>query len=255
MYFLYVDESGDTGTSGSPTPYFSLSGLVLHELVWHRTLERIIDFRRFLRTRYNLKLRQEIHAAAFIHKPGDLVHIAKSMRLRILREVLDFEATLPDVNVINVVVDKQGKAPGFDVFEHAWKLLFQRFHNTISYRNFPGPQNPQDYGIAIVDQTSEKQLRILLRRLRRYNPVPHAGGIAGYRDIPLITITEDPVHRNSAHSYFVQLSDVNAYFLYQKKCQACKYVQRQGARNYFVRLDPILCKVASRTDPHGVVWG
>jgi hypothetical protein len=30
MYFMYVDESGDPGLVGSPTRYFTLSGLVIH---------------------------------------------------------------------------------------------------------------------------------------------------------------------------------------------------------------------------------
>lgn len=254
MYLLYVDESGDTGMIGSPSRYFALSGLVLHELVWYQTLDAIINFRRELRERYELKLRDEIHARAFIHHPGDLTRIAKSLRLRILRDVLDFQATPPDVNIINIVVDKQGKTQPFDVFEHAWKLLFQRFHNTISYRNFPGPQNPQDYGIVFVDRTAEEKLRAQLRRMRRYNPVPHLGNRSGYRDLRLLTIAEDPVHRDSRHSYFIQLADVNAFFLYQRY-QACGYVHKKGARNYFLRLDSVLCKVASRTDPFGIVWG
>lgn len=31
MYFMYVDESGDPGMLVSPTRYFVLSGLVVHE--------------------------------------------------------------------------------------------------------------------------------------------------------------------------------------------------------------------------------
>lgn len=32
MYLMYVDESGDSGLLGSPTRYFVVSGIVLHEL-------------------------------------------------------------------------------------------------------------------------------------------------------------------------------------------------------------------------------
>lgn len=252
MYFLYVDESGDPGLQNSPTTHFALSGLVLHELAWPATLERIIDFRGYLRQRYTLKLREEIHAGSFITKPGDMKRIVKSMRLRILREVLDFEAGLTDVSVLNVLVDKCSKTTDFDVFEYAWKVLFQRFYNTISNRNFPGPQNPLDYGVVFVDMTAEKSLRTLVRKLRRYNPVPNIGR-PGYRQMPLDLVLEDPVHRESQHSYFIQLCDVNAYFLYQLKGRTNQYIVRQGARNYFKRLDPVLCKVASRTDPEGVV--
>jgi len=48
MYFFYVDESGDTGLVNSPSRYFVLSGIVVHELKWHDTLEAIIAFRRSL---------------------------------------------------------------------------------------------------------------------------------------------------------------------------------------------------------------
>lgn len=251
MFFLYVDESGDVGLTNSPSRYFILSGFVVHEVRWHATLEAIIDHRRDLRNVHGLKLREEIHAAQMLNKPGALSRIRKDRRLRLLRDVIDFESKLPDINVINVLVDKQNKPAGYDVFENAWRTLLQRFENTISYRNFPGPRNSQDFGVAIVDKTDEVKLRNLARRLRRYNPVPSMGG-GGYRQLPIKTIIEDPVHRDSLHSYFIQLADVNSYFLKQKE-DPCSYVRKKGGRSFFDRLDPVLCKVASRNDPHGIV--
>jgi hypothetical protein len=251
MYLLYVDESGDSGLNDSPSPFFVLSGFVVHELKWKETIEAIIKFRMDLRDKYGLKLREELHSACFIHKPGKIKRIAKSLRLRLLRDVIDFQATLPDINILNIVIDKKGKDQTFDVFNSAWETLIQRFHNTISHKNFPGPQNPQDYGLLIVDQTDEKKLRNLIRKMRKFNPVPNTGGV-GYRSIPITTIVEDAVHRNSIHSYFIQLADVNAFFLYQKFA-VCKYLKKKGARNYFNRLEPVLCKVASSTDGLGIV--
>jgi len=251
VYVLYVDESGDVGSKPGSSHYFALSGFVVHELRWHETLESIIDFRRSARAKYGLKLRQEIHASHFIHKPGDMARIAKSMRLRLLRDVIDFEASLPDISVLNVIVDKTGKPADYDIFQSAWKALVQRFENTISYRNFPGPQNPQDFGLLVVDQTEESKLRELTRQMRVYNPVPNIDG-SGYRQLPIKTLVEDAVHRNSLHSYFVQLSDVNAYFLYQKH-EPSGYIRKKGARHYFDRLDSVLCKVASISDAQGIV--
>ncbi|MCP4547041.1 MAG: DUF3800 domain-containing protein [bacterium] len=251
MYLFYVDESGDAGLTKSPTQYFALSAFVVHELRWRQTLDTVVEFRRHLRSRYGLKLREEIHAAHLVHKPGTLQRIPKSLRLRLLRDVIDFQASLTDVNVVNIVVDKSNKRTGYDIFESAWKVLAQRLHNTISRSNFPGPKNPDDYGLLVVDRTDEKKLRNLTRRMRVFNPVPNMYG-GGYRNILLDTLVEDPVHRDSLHSYFIQLADVNAYFLYQKM-QACSYIRRKGARNYFDRLDPILCKVASLSDPQGIV--
>ncbi|TVQ88161.1 MAG: DUF3800 domain-containing protein [Deltaproteobacteria bacterium] len=251
MFLLYVDESGDIGLNGSPCDHFCLSGLVVHELRWQQTLDAIIAFRRHLRSEYGLKLREEIHAAHFLHKPRELARIPKSMRLRLLRDVLDFQASLPDVNVINIALDKSVRSPGFDVFDFSWKALVQRFHNTISHLNFPGPANATDMGLLIVDRTDEKKLRAMTRRMRRFNPVPSSYGM-GSRNLMINTLVEDPVHRDSLHSYFIQLADVNAYFLFQK-LSPCGYVKRKGARNYFDRLGPILCKQASRSDPQGIV--
>lgn len=251
MYFLYADESGDVGTANSPGQFFCLSGLVVHELRWHDTLGSIINFRRDLRNRYGLKLREEIHVTEFLHKPGTLARIPKSMRLRMLRDCLDFQASINDISIINVVVDKAGKGQNDDVFDIAWTTLIQRFHNTLSHKNFPGPQNADDRGLLVVDRTEELKLRGLSRRMRRYNPVPKAYG-SGTFAIPITTLVEDAVHRDSSHSFFIQLADVNAFFLYQKYT-ANKYVRRKGARNYFNRLKPVLCTVASRTHSMGIV--
>ena len=43
MYLMYVDESGDIGLVNSPTRYFVLVGLVLHELRWQQTREALVQ--------------------------------------------------------------------------------------------------------------------------------------------------------------------------------------------------------------------
>jgi len=251
MYFLYVDESGDVGLKNSPTRYFCLSGLVLHELRWHDVLSDIIGFRKKLKEVYGLKLREEIHASPMLHKPRDLQRIHKSMRLRLLRDVLDFQSKLSDMSVLNVVVDKCGKPEDADIFEIAWTTLIQRFHNTIAHKNFRGPQNPDDRGMLFVDETEELKLRNLLRRMRRYNPVPSRYSNSSLA-VPVTTLVEDAVHRNSQHSYFIQMSDVNAYFLAQKH-DPCSYLKKKGGVNYFSRLAEALCTVASRNNSEGIV--
>lgn len=98
---------------------------------------------------------------------------------------------------------------------------------------------------------AEVKLRSLVRRMRVYNLIPGRFGSAPLH-IPLTTLIEDAVHRDSVHSFFLQLSDVNAFFLHQKMAP-CGYVRRKGARQYFSRLNPVLCTVASATDPQGIV--
>jgi hypothetical protein len=77
MYLMFADESGDTGLIGSPTKYFALSAIVVHELEWKNTLTQLVEFRRELRRDYGLKLRHEIHSRQLITKPGELAFIPK----------------------------------------------------------------------------------------------------------------------------------------------------------------------------------
>lgn len=253
MYLMYVDESGDSGHPKTQSPYFALSGLIIHELRWRTSLDQLIDFRREIRRRFGLKLREEIHAPRFISRPGDLVRIKRHDRLTILRHFTDLLASMPDFNVINVLVEKQGKSADCDVFDMAWRALLQRFENTISNHNFTGPRNPDDKGTVFPDHTDDKKLKQLIRRLRHFNPVPNQQAYGrGYRNLKFSNITEDPSFRNSQHSYFIQAVDLCAFLLYQR-IHPNRYMQRTGGQAYFNRLDPILCKVAAPRDPDGIV--
>jgi len=253
MYLIYIDESGDCGLKNSPTRYFALSGLVVHELRWKDHLEDMLSFRRQLRVRYGLKLREEFHASHFITKPGELRRIPRDQRLAMIREFATFLSRLRDINIINVVVDKAGKPERYGVFENAWQALIQRFENTISNHNFPGPANPDERGMILCDHTDDKKLFPLIRQMRRYNPVPNQPECSpGYRNLPLSYVIEDPVLRNSAHYYFIQAADLAAFLLYQY-FQPNVYLRRKAGHRYLLRLDPVLCKVASPKHPLGIV--
>ncbi len=253
MFLMYTDESGDTGLLKSPTRYYNLTGLIVHELRWKSCLDQLIEFRRKMNNTFKLKLRDEIHSTELINHPGKLAHISKGDRLTILRMYARELATMTDISIINVVIDKQGKPANYDCFTMAWKVLIQRFENTMSYRNFPGPQNPDERGMIFPDRTDDKKLVQLLRKMRHFNPVPnqpiHGSGNLNLR---IKLVVEDPAFKDSATSYFTQSCDVMAYLLKQL-LQPNKYMQKKGADRYFKILNPILCKVASNSDPDGIV--
>lgn len=81
-------------------------------------------------------------------------------------------------------------------------------------------------------------------------PIPRAG--VGVRNLPMAHVIEDPVPRDSEHSYLVQAADLVAFLLYQELAPNV-YMRKKGGHNYFDRLRPILCTVASRRDPRGIV--
>jgi hypothetical protein len=253
MYLMYVDESGDIGLVNSPTRYFVLCGLVLHELRWQPYLEDLVNLRRDLRSLFGLKLREEVHASAMLNKPGALARIPKHQRLEVLRRTADKLASMPDLSLISVVVDKQGKPSDYDPFTKAWQALIQRLENTLSHRNFPGPKNPDDRGMLFPDHTDDKKLVRLLRRMRSYNPIPNQPTFgSGYRNLSLRYVIEDANLRDSKQSLFVQAVDVCAFLLYQQLVPSA-YIRKKSGQNYFNRLHPICCRVASSTDPWGIV--
>ena len=250
MYMMYVDESGDPGMTGSPTRYFALSALVVHELRWRDALDHLAAFRSRMRTSFGLKLREEIHAAQFINKPGDLARIARTDRLAILRHLTDEIAAFDGFSVINVLVDKTRYELDQDILTIAWRALIQRFENTAGHRNFYGPSNADERGMIFPDGMPMAKITQLLRRMRRYNPVPSRFG--PYRDLPLRRVIEDPVYRDSRHSSFIQAADLTAFLLYQYQ-EPNKFMRKSGAKNLLLRLQPVLCLAAAPGDPNGIV--
>ncbi len=260
MYLMYADESGDCGmpAQGSPSNLFCLSGLVVHELRWLDTLAELLRFRHWLKRRYKVDLDVELHAADMISKPGRLdpsiQQLKKHQRLAIIRHFTDQIATLADVSIINVVVDKRGRVPDKDeVFRWAWYSLFQRFENTIRAGNFTGPKNLHERGIVFPDNTDGGKLKRFLTDMRQNNLIVfrQAHGIPTYKNEPIQVIIEDPVLRDSRNSYFIQAADCAA-FLLKQSIEPSAYMKRQGGNAYLNRLAPVLCKQASYKDLTGL---
>lgn len=245
---MYVDESGGTGLIGSPTTYFALSGIVIHERNWRQFMTALVNFKKTMRAVYGLPVRAEIHASEFIK--SKVYGMPRHVRLAILRNALDELAKTPDISITSVIVNKATKAADFDVFEFAWKALFQRFENTLNYGNFPG-KFQQDYGIVFTDATAGIKLLRLVRRMSVYNPVPNMGG-GGSRNLPILKIIEDPHGKDSKESLAVQMADVCAYFLHQR-FKPNGYLRKQSATHYYDRLLPVLNLKASASDPLGIV--
>ncbi|MGG2990145.1 DUF3800 domain-containing protein [Geobacillus stearothermophilus] len=255
MYLVYVDESGDTGLVKSPTRYFILSALIVHESNWNKFIDDIIEFRKRLRDNYKFKLREEIHAAEFFQTSKKYDHLEKHIKLQICKKTLDFQESLDYIQVMFIVIDKQSVSAGTDVFEMAWKYLLQRIHNTLKKGNFDGLINEEDgyetnskeNFILIPDKTDDKKLKQLARKMRRYNPIPNKHGYGpGYRNMPLKLMIEDPFTKDSADSYIHQLVDVNAYFMKQS-LDPTKYMKSKKAHNFINRLNKVRCTHISST--------
>ena len=237
---MYSDESGDVGTRNSPSNYFVLSSLIIHEANWLPLLDDLIDFRRALKNRYELLMSEEIHASEFINGRLSLqANIARNDRLDLLKKCLKWLSLRNDISLITVRVLK---VAGNDVFDYAWRTFIQRFENTLKHRNFPGGVGA-DTGIIIADNTDGGKLRSLLREMRRYNQVPNTAPFGGgARNMKLRDIIEDPVLRDSKSSYIHQMIDVVVYFARQYY-EPNRYIRRKGARTFYSIVEPA-------TNPH-----
>jgi len=86
--------------------------------------------------------------------------------------------------------------PDIDVFSTAWEYMLTRLRMRSETNQQPI--------IVVHDEGEADRVRKHLRRFRRDNW--QGGGFGESR-----LIVEDPVARNSQHSYFIQLADLVAY--------------------------------------------
>src|SRR5690625_7335392 len=115
MFVMYVDESGDPGphvNAGSGNSrHFILSGLVVPMVCWNDTLDRFKDFRRDIRKRFGLPMREELHASELIriNRIDAYRAIKKHDRIRILT---DFVTQLPTIRSEERRVGKEWRQQG-----------------------------------------------------------------------------------------------------------------------------------------------
>lgn len=247
MYVMYVDESGDPGTVNSPSNYYFLSALIVHESYWLKFLSDAIQLRRHLKTTKGLLMREEIHAAVFVNGRTKLRNgIKRHDRLDILKTCIKWLSTKNYLSVVTVRVDKTVNP---DPFTTAWRTLIQRFENTLKNQNFPNPAFNKDLGLIVADNTDGRKLTSLLRKMRKINFVPSMFIGSAARNIPLRHIIKDPVFRESANSYIVQLIDVVVYFARQYYFPNA-YIKKKAAQNYYSNLGSIINVYANSNSAH-----
>ena len=204
MFLTYFDESGDTGVLNSPTDWFILNAVLVHETVWLDTLNQLVRLRRHLRDSYGIMPRRELKGMHFRKGEGAFegLGIPKPQRFRIYEEIMEFEAQL-NIKTFSVAIQKANAASkGWEPRLAAWKFAIERLHTFCSVQN--------DYATLFPDEGHGFFIRQLVRTMRRYNSIsPHYGGQA--ISLPVQRVLEDPNDRRSQDSYFVQLADLNAY--------------------------------------------
>jgi hypothetical protein len=223
----------------------------VHESNWLDFLDDLIAFRHYLRNRFGLRLKEEIHASEFVNGRVNLrANIPKNDRIDILKKSLKWLNTRNDISLITVRCQKNNRP---DVFDFTWRILIQRLENTLINGNFPG-SFAGDKGMLLADNTDGGKLTSLLRKMRRFNPTPQMAQFGpGSRNLRLRALIEDPVLRDSSNSYFHQMVDVVAYFARQYY-EPNRYIRKKGARTFYNFVSGITNAHATRNvTPNNIV--
>jgi Protein of unknown function (DUF3800) len=213
MYLSYMDDSGDPGVGGgSPTPTYTTACVFVRDQHWVSLFEDILGFRRYLRAAFGLRMRQEVKANELVQGTGPWSTLSLGDRVRkrgIYRAFMRFQAKAGTIKTFAVVVDKSNYQTPDDVRETAWRHTLERVEAFARHNN--------ETVMLVPDSGEYDRFRKVARRMRRYSQVGAMVG-GGTLSRPLARyLIDDPVERDSAQSYFVQLADLNAYAAYRKE--------------------------------------
>jgi hypothetical protein len=204
MYAAYFDESGDSGLNASPTTFFVLACVLVHEATWLGALDALIELRRDLRTGHGIATRPEIKGKHFKNSRGVFRSIGWSLeqRMDLYRRLLRYQDERLPIRVFAVAVDKRrAKLKGWESRQAAWTFALQRINR------FCGDE---EHVMVFPDEGHTYFIRRLMRQMRRFHVIRAHWGDRKI-GFPLVRVLEDPNERSSVDSYFVQLADWNAY--------------------------------------------
>lgn len=195
--FAYIDDSGDPGMEkGSAT--FGLGCVIVPLDHWTARLDLLVAMRRAIRDTYGIRFRDEVKAEWLVNARKHFQGLGDGQLRDIYRRHFQMLSVVPS-GVFAVVVRKHEITDKtINPEERAWEYLFQRLR--MRSRDTSAPI------VVLHDEGSrDKELRKHLRRFRRHS----IAATGAHADAPLIV--EDPVPRDSQHSYFIQLADLCAY--------------------------------------------
>jgi len=207
MRLAYIDESGDSGYSGSRT--YTLGCVIVDAKAWPDAFEDIIRFRRFIRKHFGVLVRDEIKANYLLRGSGTLKSLGLGDQIRhdIYRQHMRL-ATKLGLDVFAVVIQKDRILKrDMNPRDVAWEYLIQRLERMSTKSETPV--------MIIHDEGDSNRIRTLVRKARRINMPGSAFG-TGRLSVPARLIIDDPVPRDSRQSYFIQLADLAAYAAYRR---------------------------------------
>ena len=211
MHLVYVDESGDPGVINSPTASYILSGIKIPAMGWHDAQSRLLSFRQRMRDHVGLKMSAEIHASEFLGGSKSFLGLEPRQRLRVALWLLRELGQMQGLSCHSVACLKRDEP---QPMQSCWRHLAADLTSSAS-----------DPMLLISDFGETESIKAAMAAFRSAHE-RHA------------LIIEDPFHRDSRHSYFLQATDLVAYLQRQRHHPNALFRARQPD-DLFAELDKI----------------
>lgn len=153
MFLAYYDESGDDGHPKTSSPFFVLSVVYQHHLVWKENYERVKEFKRQIAKDFPFP--EELHTREFLLNKNPYFGwaIEDADRLDVIDLYCQLSAQL-NLKIINVVIVKPRIPEGaeFNVLDTALTYSIQRIENDLNPEPKPFHGN---YGLGPSRQDAQ----------------------------------------------------------------------------------------------------
>lgn len=208
MYLAYIDESGSTGAIGAGGSLsYTLGCVLVRSSQWPDAFDGVINYRRFLKSRFGVLVRSEVKANLLLRNGGHLrtLQLSEEARFAIYRGALRLVPKL-GLQAFGVVIRKDRLTSG-NAHDFAWTFLLQRLERLTTKQT--------DEVLLIHDEGDGARIRTLSRKARRAGIAGSAFG-TGFLRVPFRRLLDDPVSRRSHESLFLQLADLTAYAAFRR---------------------------------------
>lgn len=205
MHLFYIDKSADE-------KLFVLAALAVPADQWKTIFDKVRQFRLDLQRTDGIDIHAELHAWKFVSGRGNIADpiVPKGRRCQIFLDTLFMTAALPEAKLIPVVSPANQE-------EQAFTRLLLNIQQMMHTQN--------SYAMLICDQGKETAYTRYAHALRTSSAIDN--------------IVEEPLFKNSALSYFIQISDFCAYALLRQEHPLASKT-KYGLDQAFKALGPII---------------